>query len=128
MVSLYSSITVAQLEARMGKDYSSLDANLTDSVIENMAITPAEIYAEAYTGAIPSSSSSNIVLHGIAVISDRILEFQLQHEGVINTTNPPSPVHAQELSKWIYLEDVLELFRLSKQESGNQRSFWIEEG
>jgi hypothetical protein len=129
MASLYSSVSVANLEAKAIKDYSALDATLTDTLIESGAISPAEVYAEAYTGAAPSASSSNLVKYGIMTIAERILEFYLKIEGIENPKVPEPKMKMEKvvLGGNIYVADVVELFKIEKQNNDQTRTVWIEE-
>jgi hypothetical protein len=118
MASLYNSVSVANLEASSGKDYSALDVRLTDAIIESMGISRAEVFVEGTTGSTPSSSSSNVVKYAIMILADRLIDAYLKGEGVINEKEPYTP---SMIGKNIYTEDIVEMLK------SKRRSIWIEE-
>ena len=122
MVSLYGAVTVANLEAFVFKDYSAIDAGLTDTVIETLGINPAEVFYYGYSGTAPSSTSSNPVKYGIMEIARLIMEKWMQGEGI-------NPHNKQELFKMIIENmDISVYFGAPKPVYNNERSLWIENG
>ena len=119
MASLYGTWTVANFEKFANKDYSAIDAALTDTVIEDSAINPAEVFCEGYMGTAPSSTSSNPVKYGIAAIADLLLERWMAKEGI----NPHNPI---EVTRFIQENlDVTIYFGLQKAVTKNERSIWV---
>jgi len=124
MVSLYGAVTVANLEAFSGLDYSAIDAGLTDGIIESMAISPAEVLCYSHTGATPSSTSSNPIKYGIMTIAAWKLEAWMAKNG-INPNSKLSFENYSDMYSCTAIVDVLSQFELSRQTSTDKRGLWV---
>ncbi len=114
---------MANLEAFSMDDYSAIDASLTDTLIEMGAISVAEVLAKAYTGATPSSSSTNEVKYAIMMISKAILDFYIEHHGI----NPNTPrISEENISQYINIDMAVEMLKLAKQDNSQMRTLWFE--
>jgi hypothetical protein len=118
MASLYGAVTVANLEAFSGNDYSAIDAALTDGVIESMGISPAEVLCKGWTGTAPSSTSENEVKYGIMAVADWKIMQWIKSNGV----NPNTPELREEMLSQIDLESY---WGLQKQTNTQIRTVWI---